>query len=146
MTAESEDPKLKIIEITTFRLEGKYTDKRHPDEVKFAKTVEEDLSRRDFTVNAMALALTHNKKQMTDNSNQLSVVGYELVDPYEGQRDLKAKLLRTVGDAKERFSEDALRLMRAIRFAVDLDFKLEEKTRGAIESEAGFWERYPPAP
>ena len=121
----SEDPKLKIVEVTTFRLEGKYTDKRHPDEVKFAKTVEEDLSRRDFTVNAMAM-------QCDEEA--------ELVDPFGGQKDLKAKIVRTVGDPEERFSEDALRLMRAVRFAVELDFEIEKKTREAIVKHAGFLE------
>ncbi|MEK7077210.1 MAG: hypothetical protein AAB967_03190, partial [Patescibacteria group bacterium] len=82
---DSEDPKLKVIEVTTFRKEGKYTDKRHPDEVKFAKTVEEDLSRRDFTINALALSVAEGMVQ-------------EIIDPYGGQKDLNAKIVRTVGD------------------------------------------------
>ena len=113
--------KTEIVEITTFRLEGKYTDKRHPDEIKFANTIEEDLRRRDFTINAMAMKV--NDK-------------FDLVDPYNGQKDLKIKLIRTVGDPQERFSEDALRLMRAVRFAVQLDFKIEEKTAAAVKSQA----------
>ncbi|HTY39774.1 MAG TPA: HD domain-containing protein [Candidatus Paceibacterota bacterium] len=120
---DSEDPTLKIIEVTTFRLEGRYTDKRHPDEVRFAKTIEEDLSRRDFTVNALAMPLEG-----------------DLIDPYGGQKDLEAKIIRTVGDPKARFSEDALRLMRAVRFSVELDFEIEAKTRRAIETEAGLLE------
>ena len=76
----SENEKLKIVEITTFRIEGKYTDKRHPDEVKFAKTIEEDLARRDFTINAIALALTNNKQLIS-----------KLVDPFNGQADIKIK-------------------------------------------------------
>ncbi|MFA5793426.1 MAG: hypothetical protein WC897_06240, partial [Candidatus Gracilibacteria bacterium] len=86
----SEEPTSKVVEVTTFRIEGTYSDKRHPDEIKFAKTVEEDLSRRDFTVNAMALALTeniqqttHNKKEQKVVSGRLSVVG-SLIDPYGG--------------------------------------------------------------
>ena len=113
---ESEDPKLKVVEVTTYRIEGKYTDKRHPDEVKFAENVEDDLSRRDFTVNAIAMRLDG-----------------EIVDPHEGQKDLKKKIIRTVGTPDDRFHEDALRLMRAVRFAVELDFEIELTTRRAIE-------------
>ncbi|MDP3052970.1 MAG: HDIG domain-containing protein [bacterium] len=120
---ESEDPTLKIIEVTTFRLEGKYTDKRHPDEIKFAKTIEEDLSRRDFTVNALALEMPAEKFP-------------KIIDPYGGQKDLKNKIIRTVGEPEERFSEDALRLMRAVRFATELNFTIEDKTAAAIKKES----------
>src|SRR3989338_1894233 len=85
------------IEITTYRHEAKYTDKRHPDEIKYAKTLEEDLSRRDFTINAMAM---DEKKKV--------------VDLFEGQKDLKNKIIRTVGNPEERFNEDALRMLRAV--------------------------------
>lgn len=112
---ESEDPTLKIIEITSYRIEGKYTDKRHPDEVRFAETIEEDLSRRDFTVNAMALDLKGN-----------------VIDPFGGRADLENKLIRSVGDPDRRFQEDALRLMRAARFMCQLGFSIEEKTEEAI--------------
>ena len=125
---DSDDEQLKIIEITTFRLEGKYTDKRHPDEEKFAKTVEEDLSRRDFTINAIAL------KPNTQNLKP------ELVDPYNGQEDIKNKLIRSVGEPEKRFNEDALRLMRAIRFSVQLGWEIEKKTFAALKKEAGFIE------
>ncbi len=125
---DSENPKLKILEVTTFRLEGKYTDKRHPDEIKFAKTIEEDLSRRDFTVNAIALSpKTYHLKP-------------EFVDPYGGQKDIKDKIIRTVGNAEERFNEDALRLMRAVRFAGELNFEIELNTRRAIEKLSGLLE------
>lgn len=124
---ESEDPKLKVIEVTTYRIEGKYTDKRHPDEIKFAKTIEEDLSRRDFTVNALALSLTNNQ-QLTTNDKKL-----EIADPYQGQEDLKNKIIRAVGNAEERFNEDALRLMRAVRFSAELDFSIEKKTAEAVK-------------
>lgn len=116
---ESQNSKLKEIEVTTFRSDMQYGDRRHPEEVVFAKTIEEDLSRRDFTVNAIALGLKS-----------------ELVDPFGGQKDLKAKLIRAVGDAQERFQEDALRMMRALRFVATLGFKLEEKTRKAIEKNS----------
>lgn len=116
---DSEDQKLKVVEVTTFRLEGRYTDKRHPDDIKFAETIEEDLSRRDFTVNAIAMS-----------------VDGALVDPFGGQKDLKAKLLRTVGKPEDRFDEDALRLLRAARFAVELDFGIDLETRRAIETKS----------
>jgi poly(A) polymerase/tRNA nucleotidyltransferase (CCA-adding enzyme) len=115
-----------IVEVTAFRLEGKYTDKRHPDEIKFAKTIEEDLSRRDFTINAMALEIQNSK--------------FLLIDPYGGQEDIKNKIIRTVGNPIERFNEDALRLMRAIRFAAELGFSIEEETAQAIKQEAGLLE------
>jgi len=112
---ESEDPRARVIEITTYRIEGKYSDQRHPDEIKFADKLEDDLSRRDFTVNAMAMDLRG-----------------EIVDPFGGQRDLAAKIIRTVGAPEERFREDALRLMRAVRFAMQLDFEIEAETRRAV--------------
>lgn len=120
---------LDIVEVTTFRLEGKYTDKRHPDEIKFAKTVEEDLSRRDFTVNAIAAKFSNSNFQFSS-----------LVDPFGGQEDLKNKIIRAVGDPARRFQEDALRLMRAIRFSAQLGFVIEPKTAKAIQAEAGLIE------
>ncbi|TSC56879.1 MAG: polynucleotide adenylyltransferase/metal dependent phosphohydrolase [Parcubacteria group bacterium Greene0714_21] len=114
---QSANPKLKDIEVTTFRSDMKYGDRRHPEEVQYAKTIEEDLARRDFTINAMAL-------------------GLKLVDPFEGQKDLKVKLIRAVGDADARFQEDALRMMRGVRFAATLGFELEEKTSKAIEKNS----------
>lgn len=120
---DAEDPRLRVVEVTTYRIEGKYTDKRHPDEIKFAKTIEDDLGRRDFTVNAMALR--------PDGT---------LVDPHGGQRDLKARIIRTVGSPEARFNEDALRLLRAVRLAVELDFQIDLNTRRAIEKQAGLLE------
>ncbi|HEY5221308.1 MAG TPA: HD domain-containing protein [Candidatus Paceibacterota bacterium] len=117
---ESEDPRLKIIEVTTYRIEGRYTDKRHPDEVKFAENIEDDLSRRDFTVNALAMDMKG-----------------DVIDPFGGERDIKDRVIRTVGVPEERFSEDALRLMRAVRFSVELDFEIEMNTRRAIVKLAG---------
>jgi tRNA nucleotidyltransferase (CCA-adding enzyme) len=124
--AGSEDPKLTIVEVTTFRNEGKYTDKRHPDEVRFAKTIEEDLSRRDLTVNAMAMELAPSTSHLVPR----------IIDPYDGEVDLQKKMIRTVGDPDARFTEDALRLMRAVRFAVELGFTIEEKTAAAIKKHA----------
>lgn len=131
--------RLNIVEITTFRIEGKYTDKRHPDEVRFAKTIEEDLSRRDFTVNAIALDLTKGKQLATSSDFELLVDGgFEsiLVDPFGGQKDLKDKVLRTVGEPDERFGEDALRLVRAIRIAAEFGFMIEQATGQAIRKNS----------
>lgn len=124
---ESGDPALKIIEITTYRLEGKYTDKRHPDEIKFAKTIEEDLARRDFTVNALALIPAEG-------------LAKKVIDPFGGQEDLKNRVVRAVGNAEDRFQEDALRILRAVRFMTQLGFKIEEKTEVAIKKHAGLLE------
>ena len=119
VNTESENAKLKIIEITTYRIEEKYTDKRHPDIVKFTSKLEDDLARRDFTVNAIAYD------------------GKKFIDPYDGQIDIKNKIIRTVGEPNKRFNEDALRLMRAIRLAVQLDFTIESETIKAIKANAG---------
>lgn len=126
----SSDPALAEIEITTYRAEGKYTDKRHPDEVRYAGTLEEDLSRRDFTINAMALVVnsTHYPLPTTHSG---------IIDPFGGQEDIKKKLIRAVGDADARFGEDALRMMRAVRLATELDFAIEEATLAAIKKNAG---------
>lgn len=102
------------IEVTTYRSEAKYTDKRHPDKIKFGVSLEEDLKRRDFTINALAFD------------------GNKTVDKFKGQKDLEARIIRCVGKAEDRFNEDALRMMRAIRFAAQLDFQIEKKTWQAI--------------
>jgi tRNA nucleotidyltransferase/poly(A) polymerase len=113
-----------IVEVTTFRTETAYNDRRHPEQVKWGKTVEEDLSRRDFTINAMALEFR------IQNSE------FRIIDPYDGQKDIKNKLIRAVGDPNLRFKEDALRLMRAIRFATQLAFHIDEETLRAIIEDA----------
>lgn len=118
------------VEITTYRIESKYSDKRHPDEVKFAKTLEEDLSRRDFTVNAMAIKIKK-KEEIREKEEE-----FEIIDLFGGQEDLKNKIIRAVGDPSERFNEDALRMMRAIRFCVQLGFEIEEKTFEAIKKNS----------
>jgi len=125
VTARTGSKKISEVEITTYRLEAKYSDKRHPDEVKYAKTLEEDLSRRDFTINAMALRL----------GSGLSAKK-EVVDLFEGQKDLKNKIIKTVGNPEERFLEDALRMLRAVRFAVTLNFKIEKNTAEAIKKNS----------
>ncbi len=128
-----------IIEVTTYRLEAEYSDKRHPDKVQYAKTLEEDLSRRDFTVNAMAFdPEVWNMKHEAQKSKsfKFQVSSFKIVDPFGGQEDLKNKIIRTVGDANERFGEDALRMLRAVRFATTLGFKIEEKTAEAIKKNS----------
>jgi poly(A) polymerase/tRNA nucleotidyltransferase (CCA-adding enzyme) len=109
-----------VVEVTTFRVESKYSDKRRPDAVRFAETLAEDLSRRDFTINALAL--------------KISNCDYKIIDLYEGQKDLQNKIIRTVGNSLERFDEDALRMMRAIRFHSELGFQIESATYAAIVS------------
>ncbi len=111
-----------IVEITTFRSEKGYSNKRHPDEVTWGKTIDEDLTRRDFTINAMAVDVSSFKLQVSN-----------IIDPFDGQEDLERKLIRAVGDAHERFNEDALRMLRAVRFAAQLSFQIEEKTFAAIQ-------------
>lgn len=107
-----------IYEITTFRSEYEYSDHRHPDKIEWGKNLEEDLARRDFTINAMAYD------------------GKKVVDLYEGVSDLKNKLIRAVGNPQIRFREDALRMMRAIRIATELSFTIEEKTFQAIKQNS----------
>lgn len=104
-------------EVTTFRVDGEYTDHRHPDEVRFVKDVVDDLSRRDFTVNAMAWSPETG-----------------LVDAFDGQGDLERRLIRCVGEPEKRFGEDALRIMRALRFASVYGFAIEEKTAAAVHA------------
>ncbi len=137
---DSENPELKIIEVTTFRKEGKYTDKRHPDEVTFAKDIEEDLSRRDFTVNAIAFDLNASSEGGSASGGKRSTLNAQLVDPFGGEKDLKKKIIRAVGEPAERFNEDALRLMRAVRFSAQLDFDIEKETLAAIKKSAGLIE------
>ena len=127
----SADPKLAVIEITTFRKEEKYSDLRHPDKIEFTKTIEEDLARRDFTINARALEIQSVKiKNQNDDSK------FKIIDPFHGEKDLEYKLIRAVGNPDKRFSEDALRLIRAVRFASELRFEIEKETAGAIKKSA----------
>lgn len=131
----SEESNLKVIEVTTYRVDGEYSDARHPDRVQFAKTLEEDLSRRDFTVNAMAIKLKTKDlklKTITETEN------YEMIDLFGGQEDLENKIIRAVGDSEKRFKEDALRMMRAVRFIAQFSnpksiWKIEDGTAKAIQ-------------
>ena len=104
------------IEVTTFRTESDYSDGRHPDKIEYAATIEEDLSRRDFTMNAIAVNLKNSK----------------IKDPFKGRKDIKKKIIRTVGNPHERFMEDGLRPVRALRFASQLNFSIEKQTYSQI--------------
>ncbi len=115
----SENPDvIDIYEITTYRSEEGYKDHRHPDKISWGKSLTEDLARRDFTINAIAFD------------------GKNLIDPYDGQKDLEAKLIRAVRDPAERFEEDALRMLRAVRFAARFGFAIEPETAAAISKHA----------
>lgn len=113
-----------IFEITTYRIDKEYSDHRRPSKVEFTSSLKEDLKRRDFTINAMAFGLDG-----------------EIVDYFSGKEDLDKKLIRAVGNPEERFEEDALRILRAVRFSVQLNFKIEEKTAKAIESKKHLLEK-----
>lgn len=115
----TEDMTLRSVEVTPYRLESVYSDRRHPDNVTFSKNIADDLKRRDFTINAMALSLSQGAIK-------------DVVDLYGGFKDLELKTIRTVGEPEDRFNEDALRMIRAIRLSVELDFTIENKTFSAI--------------
>lgn len=117
---ETTDPTLKVVEVTPYRKEGTYSDSRRPDSVEFGVSLDDDLARRDFTINALAL----------DNDKG------HIVDRYKGQEDLEARQLRAVGDPNERFQEDALRMLRAIRLGAELGFSIEQKTFEALSQNA----------
>lgn len=134
----SKDKTLKEVEITTYRIDEKYSDKRHPDRIKFAKTIEEDLARRDFTINAMALKQETRSSGLAKRNGADKKQKTKLVDPFGGQKDLENKIIRAVGDPEKRFNEDALRMLRAIRFATTLNFEIEPKTFKAIVKNAGW--------
>lgn len=113
---ETEDVSLSVVEITPYRLESKYSDSRHPDQVKFSEKLEDDLKRRDFSINALAYSVSQET----------------LRDEFDGIKDIKDKVIRTVGKPEERFEEDALRMLRAIRFSAELGFSIESETLNAI--------------
>ncbi len=114
----SQEANLKEIEVTTYRVDMGYSDQRHPDEVKFTVDIKEDLARRDFTINAMAM----------DEE--------KIIDPFGGQTDLDTKIIRAVGNPTERFKEDALRLLRAVRFTSQLGFAIEPETLSSLKELA----------
>jgi len=135
------DREYDIVEVTTFRIESKYSDKRRPDAVKFAETLEEDLGRRDFSMNAIALRINNQSsafllRAKTRNSSKPSFSNFEIVDLFNGQRNIKEKIIRTVGNPHERFDEDALRMMRAVRFHAELGFAIEKNTLVAVKKYA----------
>ena len=116
---KNKEKTLKEIEITTFRTEQNYTDKRHPDKISFTSNLKKDLSRRDFTINALAI-----------NKNG------KIVDLFGGEKDIREKTLKAVEEPKKRFSEDALRMLRAIRLAIELNFEIEKETLKAIKENS----------
>ncbi len=116
-SAGKEDETLKTVEITPYRLEAKYSDSRHPDSVSFSDKLEDDLKRRDFTMNAIAY----------------DPIKDTIIDLYKGQEDIKDKTIRTVGNAEDRFNEDALRILRAVRFEAELGFQISKETEEAIK-------------
>lgn len=122
---DTPDPTLKVIEVTPYRKESTYSDARRPDSVEFGVSLEEDLARRDFTINALAY----------DSSKG------QLVDYYKGQDDLSSRLIRAVGKPDERFKEDALRMLRAIRLGAELGFGIEQKTFEALSENAHLLEK-----
>jgi tRNA nucleotidyltransferase (CCA-adding enzyme) len=125
VVTQSEDPRLKVIEVTPYRIEGKYSNARHPDEVKFSNKLTDDLERRDFTINAIAY----------------DPATAEMVDTQGGLQDLERKLIVTVGDANERFAEDALRMLRAIRISAELDFAIDGATAQGVAQNASQLEK-----
>lgn len=120
VVTESADPRMKIVEVTPYRIESGYSNARHPDEVRFSSKLGDDLKRRDFTINAIAYD--------PDTG--------ELVDKHGGREDLQRKVLVTVGYPQERFSEDALRMLRAIRIAAELNFAIDGQTAAGIAASA----------
>jgi tRNA nucleotidyltransferase (CCA-adding enzyme) len=122
---ETLDETLKVVEVTPYRLESGYSDARHPDKVAWASKIEDDLARRDFTINALAYDIEKG----------------ELIDIYDGKKDIEEKRIRTVGKPEERFSEDALRMLRALRLASELGFALAHETQSAIGENANLLEK-----
>ncbi|MFA5987659.1 MAG: HD domain-containing protein [Candidatus Paceibacterota bacterium] len=116
---------LRVIEVTPYRLESKYSDFRHPDCVIFSEKIEDDLKRRDLTINAIAY----------------DPIKGQLIDPYKGQEDIKDKIVRAVGNPFDRFNEDALRMLRAIRLAADLGFTINKETMDAISESSKLLEK-----
>ncbi len=122
---DTDDETLKVVEVTPYRLESEYSDARRPDSVEFSDSIEHDLKRRDFTINA--IAYNESKGQV--------------VDLHNGQKDIEDKTIRAIGDPDVRFGEDALRILRAIRISAELGFKIEENTKKAIKKDAKMLEK-----
>ena len=126
----SADERLAIVEVTPYRTESAYSDKRRPDKVEFGTSLSQDLARRDFTINAIAL-----DESSAEGGSAFGGKGH-IVDPYDGQKDIKDKTVRAVGDARERFNEDALRMLRAVRFVAELSFGIDGDTAAAISENS----------
>ncbi len=147
-TQLSASEKDQVLEITTFRSESAYSDFRRPDSVQWGNSLDGDLQRRDFTINSLALSVSDSTLATFHPSAQLShlEVDCQLHDPFSGQADLQRRVLRTVGNPQQRFQEDALRLLRAVRFAAQLEMQIEPDTLVALQSCAPLvekisWER-----
>ncbi len=112
----TEDETVRVVEVTPYRLEGKYSDARRPDSVVFSQKIEDDLKRRDFTINALAYNATTER----------------LIDLFGGEKDIQEGVIRAVGEPRDRFSEDALRILRAVRISAELNFTIEPKTKDAM--------------
>ena len=117
---ETEDETLKVVEVTPYRIESTYSDNRHPDTISFSQKIEDDLQRRDFTINALAYSVS--KKS--------------IIDLYGGQKDIKDKIIRTVGEPTKRFQEDGLRILRAVRLSCELSFEINPETEKSIVENA----------
>lgn len=135
-----------IIDVTTYRFEFGYSDRRRPDKVEWGKTLDDDLSRRDFTINALALTVEFSTLNDGPKDSRISEVETQVADPFGGQNDLAQQLIRAVGEPRQRFEEDALRMMRAIRFGAQLKFGIHPDTLKAIQQSAQLikyvsWER-----
>lgn len=138
-----------VMDITTYRSESGYSDRRRPDRVEWGQSLKEDLARRDFTLNAAALGVSRGDLTAVlafAQKNPSQILTAEVVDPYGGMEDLKAGLIRAVRDPMERFAEDALRMMRGIRLGAQLGMTLETETLKAVQSQAKLisqiaWER-----
>lgn len=129
------------IEITTYRVDGLYSDRRRPDQVSFTDSIEADLSRRDFTINAMAWPIPATIAGADPDLKEAVAFDFspdQVIDPYGGRADISHRLIRCVGEADRRFSEDALRILRALRFAATLGFTIEPKTADAIHRHTPF--------
>ena len=113
---ETEDPTLKTVEVTPYRIESEYSDSRRPDAVTFSKNIDDDLKRRDFTINALAYSVSQG----------------HIIDSFKGQEDIISETIRTVGEPSERITEDALRILRAVRFHVELGFNISRETEISI--------------
>ena len=120
VNGETDDLRLKVVEVTPYRSESEYSDRRRPDKVEFGVSLEEDLKRRDFTINALAYRISDQK----------------FVDLFDGEGDLRKKRLKTVGNPDERFGEDALRMMRAVRLSAELNFAIEAETMTSVAKNA----------